>query len=92
MYKELDVPEIRKHIRKCIRYKKQYSFLGLTENRDLTLDAAKLFESPRRPGWYDWVNGNKNMYLLIREEEKKAGMSNYESVCRRFGIVPEKEE
>ena len=88
---KIGVTDIRKHIRKCIRYNKPYSFLGLTENVELTSEAMAYFESPRFPGWYDWVNGNDRMYLLIRQEEERAGMSGYESICRRFGIAPERE-
>lgn len=91
MSEKIGVNDIRKHIRKCIRYRKPYSFLGLVENKELTDEVWRLFEHPRCPGYYDWVHGNDRMLKIIIEEEQKKNMSALEQLCRRSGFVPDKE-
>jgi hypothetical protein len=90
MNEKIGVKDIRKHIRKCIRYRRPYNFLGLVENRELTEEAEALFSSPRG-NMYDWINGNDRMLKIIIEEEQKKNMSAYEQLCRRCGFVPDKE-
>jgi len=66
---ELTLKGIKKHIRKHKKDGSPMGFLGLVEDRDLTLEVEALFKfvSPSGCTGYDWVNGNDKMKQLIKE-------------------------
>lgn len=68
---EITIADVRKHIRKCIRYKKRYDWLGFVENRALSPAVERLFSHPTIPGYWDWVNGNSRLQKIEKQEEKQ---------------------
>lgn len=68
--KKLSLAELKRHIKKCKKHNKNFGFLGLVENRDLTPEVESLFKFTTPYGYilgYDWVNGNDKLKQLIKE-------------------------
>lgn len=66
---KLTLTELKRHIKKCKKHNKNFGFLGLVENRDLTPEVEGLFKFITPSGYigYDWVNGNDKLKQLIIE-------------------------
>ena len=82
----LTIKGIKKHIKRCLHYKKHYDFLGLTENRELTPRVEKLFEHTKIPGYWNWVNGNEKLRQIVEDMEKEADISLLEIIYRKCGL------
>jgi len=81
----ITIKNIRHYIRMCLRrrWTKNYNFLTLVENKELTPEVESLFKVGS--GW-DWVHGNSKMKEIISEEEKRKGISDLEKLYRKMGL------
>ena len=68
MSKTIKLHDVKKHIKKCRRYKKRFDWLGFVENQDLSPEVEALFTFIGSTGHigYDWVNGNQKLKDLIK--------------------------
>jgi hypothetical protein len=82
----ITIKDVRHHIRMCLRrrYTRNYNFLGLVENKELSPDVERLFDMGG--GWWNWVNGNSKMAEIIAEEEERKGISDLEKMYRRLKL------
>ena len=58
--------DIKKHIRVCKKYHRDYNWFGFVEVRSLSPEVVDLF---RVGNGYNWVNGNRNLWILIGETD-----------------------